>query len=159
MNFSPPGFSVHGILQAIILEWVAVSFSRGSSQPRDWSCTSIIVRWIYHWATSEAPYFVIRMNKILVSSSQIRYIYTAGLNYYPFDSLQLGRNMTQCQSYSQPYLRSDVWDLLLCRFPDSSSGNSESLDLRYKSSNFKFLQASTGKSAVCWVCLEKPWGV
>ena len=32
---SPPGSSVHGILQARILEWVAISFSRGSSQPRD----------------------------------------------------------------------------------------------------------------------------
>ena len=32
---SPPGSSVHGILQARILEWVASSFSRGSSQPRD----------------------------------------------------------------------------------------------------------------------------
>ena len=32
---SPPGFSVHGILQAQILEWVAVPSSRGSSQPRD----------------------------------------------------------------------------------------------------------------------------
>ena len=31
----PPGFSVHGILQARILEWVAIFFSRGSSQPRD----------------------------------------------------------------------------------------------------------------------------
>ena len=42
MNCSPPGSSVHGILQARILEWVAISFSRGSSQPRDWthvSCT------------------------------------------------------------------------------------------------------------------------
>ena len=35
MNCSPPGSSVHGILQARILEWVAISFSRGSSQPRD----------------------------------------------------------------------------------------------------------------------------
>jgi len=32
---SPPGCSVHGILQAKILEWVAIPFSRGSSQPRD----------------------------------------------------------------------------------------------------------------------------
>ena len=32
---SPPGFSVHGISQARILEWVSVSFSRGSFQPRD----------------------------------------------------------------------------------------------------------------------------
>ena len=35
MNCSLPGFSVHGILQAKILEWVAISFSRGSSQFRD----------------------------------------------------------------------------------------------------------------------------
>ena len=33
MGCSPPGSSVHGILQARILEWVAISFSRGSSQP------------------------------------------------------------------------------------------------------------------------------
>ena len=35
MDYSPPGSSVHGILQARILEWVPISFSRGSSQPRD----------------------------------------------------------------------------------------------------------------------------
>ena len=35
MDYSPPGFSVHGILQARILKWVAISFSRGSSQPRN----------------------------------------------------------------------------------------------------------------------------
>ena len=35
MDCSPPGSSVHGILQTRILEWVAVSFSRGSSQHRD----------------------------------------------------------------------------------------------------------------------------
>ena len=35
LDCSPPGSSVHGILQARILEWVAISFSRGSSQPRD----------------------------------------------------------------------------------------------------------------------------
>ena len=35
VDCSPPGSSVHRILQARILEWVAISFSRGSSQPRD----------------------------------------------------------------------------------------------------------------------------
>ena len=35
MDCSPPGSSVHGISQARILKWVAISFSRGSSQPRD----------------------------------------------------------------------------------------------------------------------------
>ena len=35
MDGSPPSSSVHGISQATILEWVAISFSRGSSRPRD----------------------------------------------------------------------------------------------------------------------------
>ena len=35
MDYSQTGSSVHGILQARILEWVAIPFSRGSSQPRD----------------------------------------------------------------------------------------------------------------------------
>ena len=35
MDYSPPGSSAHGILQARILEWIAIPFSRGSSQPRD----------------------------------------------------------------------------------------------------------------------------
>ena len=43
MDYSPPDFFVHGILQARIWKWVAILFSRGSSQPRDqtWvSCTA-----------------------------------------------------------------------------------------------------------------------
>ena len=41
MNCSPTDFSVHGISQARILEWVAISFSRESSQSRDWDWTRI----------------------------------------------------------------------------------------------------------------------
>ena len=51
MDCSPPGFSVHGILQARVLEWVATSFSRGSSWPRDRIhvfCISCIGRRILH---------------------------------------------------------------------------------------------------------------
>ena len=56
MDCSPPGSSVHGILQKRILEWVAVSFSRRSSWLRDQTCISWISRWVlYHWATREAP--------------------------------------------------------------------------------------------------------
>ena len=39
---SPPGSSVHGILQARILKWVAISYSRGSSQPRGQICISYV---------------------------------------------------------------------------------------------------------------------
>ena len=49
MDCSPPGFSVHGISQARILEWVAISFSRGPSPPRDGTFVSCIGRQIlYH---------------------------------------------------------------------------------------------------------------
>ena len=53
---SPDSFSVHGIFQAKVLEWVAISFSRGSSQPRDRTRVSCIGRWIlYHYTIWEAP--------------------------------------------------------------------------------------------------------
>ena len=52
MNCSLPGSSVHGIFQARILEWVAISFSRGSSQPRDRTLVFHIVgRCFIIWAT------------------------------------------------------------------------------------------------------------
>ena len=55
MDCSPPGSSVHGILQARILEWVAMPFSKGSSWFRDRTHVSCISRWIlYHRATWEA---------------------------------------------------------------------------------------------------------
>ena len=51
MDCNPPGSSVHGILQARILEWVAIPFSRGSSQPRDWTQVSCIAgRFFTVWA-------------------------------------------------------------------------------------------------------------
>ena len=54
LDCSLPGPSVHGILQARILEWVAIVFSRGSSQPRDGTRISYIGRWMLcHWATRE----------------------------------------------------------------------------------------------------------
>ena len=61
MNFSPPGTSVPGIFQASILEWVAISSSRGSSWPRDGTWISrdqtwiscIAGRYFTNWATGE----------------------------------------------------------------------------------------------------------
>ena len=52
MDSSPPGSSVHGILQARILECVAMPFSRGSSQPRDWTCVSCLAGEFF---TTEPP--------------------------------------------------------------------------------------------------------
>ena len=51
----PVDYTVHGNLQPRILEWVAVSFSRGSSQPRDWTQVSCIAGGFFtSWATREA---------------------------------------------------------------------------------------------------------
>ena len=52
MNCSPPGSSVHEILQARILEWVTMLSSRGSSRPRDRTCVSYIScigRWVLYY--------------------------------------------------------------------------------------------------------------
>ena len=58
---SPPGSSVHVISQARTLEWVTISFFRGSAQPRDRTginpCDSCIFKWIlYCWATWEVHF-------------------------------------------------------------------------------------------------------
>ena len=52
MDCSPQGFSVHGISQAGILEWVAISSFRGSYQPRDQTCVSHTVG---GFSTTEPP--------------------------------------------------------------------------------------------------------
>ena len=55
MDYSLPGFSVHEILQARILEWVVMLSSRGSSRPRDWTQAFCITGGFFTiWATREA---------------------------------------------------------------------------------------------------------
>ena len=69
MDCSILGSSVHGILHTRILEWIVIPFSRGSSQPRDWTwgllhCKPIL----YHWVTREARnivYIIFKSLKIL----------------------------------------------------------------------------------------------
>ena len=70
---SLPGSSVHGILQARILEWVAISFSRGSPQPRDRTLVSCTDRQIlYRWATREALCFLLFMHKMCQGLSRTK---------------------------------------------------------------------------------------
>ena len=71
LDSSLPGSSVLGISQVRILEWVAISFSRESSRPRDQTCVSYISRWIlYHWATKEAQSYCYNMLKIIPQKNQ-----------------------------------------------------------------------------------------
>ena len=82
MDCSPPVSSVHGISQARILKWVAISYSKGSSRPRDRTFISCIGRWVlYHlsdqylqlfkciglqvspvWVNVSTPYYACRLN-------------------------------------------------------------------------------------------------
>ena len=58
MDWSLPGSSVHRILQARILEWIDIPFSRGSPRPKDWTWVSYIAgRFFTVWATREAQIF------------------------------------------------------------------------------------------------------
>ena len=68
-NCSPPGSSIHGILQVGILEWVDISFSRRSSRPRDWTQVSCIVgRCFTIWATREVLSFLFSVTDITTLS-------------------------------------------------------------------------------------------
>ena len=55
MDYSPPGSYVHQILQARILDWVAMSSSRGSSRPRDWTVSSVTLALQADFFTAETP--------------------------------------------------------------------------------------------------------
>ena len=68
MDCCPPGSSVHGIFQAIVLEWIVISFSSGSSQPKDWTQVSgIVYRRFTIWATREVLW---RRNQKLYSQAK-----------------------------------------------------------------------------------------
>ena len=72
----PMEYTVHGILQARILEWVAFPFSRGSSQPRDRTQVSCIVgEFFTSWATREASYILLLL-LLLSRFSRIRFCAT-----------------------------------------------------------------------------------
>ena len=67
LDYSQIGSSVHGVLQARMLEWVAISFSKGSSQPRNWmhvSCVSFIAGGFFtQWTSREEPVAVLSAPK------------------------------------------------------------------------------------------------
>ena len=71
VDYSPPGSSVHGVLQVRTLMCVAISSSWGSSQPRDQTHISCISRWnFYQWATWEMQYFDNNIFKALRSPGE-----------------------------------------------------------------------------------------
>ena len=87
---SPPGFSVHGIFQARILEWVAISFSRGPFQPRDGtrvSCIFCIGRQIlYYFAIREARCYNYSYVKVNILEGSMELSGVCGEGFPPFSN-------------------------------------------------------------------------
>ena len=83
MDCSPLGSSVHGILQARILEWVAISFYRGSSWPRDWTWVLCIASgFLTIWATVEASIpLSLALNSITSMETVLISLYDRGKVY------------------------------------------------------------------------------
>ena len=102
MDYSLPGFSVHGIFQARVLEWVAISFSRGSAWPRDWTLVSRIVDRCFYCLSHQGRYIYIY---IYVEREQVE-------NNWEYRELVKESEVTQ----SCPTL----CDHMDCNFPGSS---------------------------------------
>ena len=79
MDYNPPGSSVHRILQVRILEWVAISICKGSSQPRDQTRVSCLTGVFFNiWATRETmdcsiPGFSVR-HSLRVCSEYVHWV-------------------------------------------------------------------------------------
>ena len=88
---SPTSSSVHGILQARILEWVGISFSRWSSQPRDWTQVSCTVgRCFTVWATREQNERPITVQEVWNCRAN------RAANIFPPKISSLGSHIGQC---------------------------------------------------------------
>ena len=114
IDYSPPGSSVHGISKARILDWVAISFSKGFSQFRDQSSIpyiSCIGRWILNcWTIREAHYLLSRVLPISRAQSCLTLCYPMdcslpGSSFCPWDSP--GKNTgVGCHSFPDPGVES-----------------------------------------------------
>ena len=102
---SPPGSSVYGIFHARILEWVAVSFSRGSSQPRDRTQVSCITGRCFNlWATREALGHMVVLFLVFKESSILFSIVTVSICSY---------HISHGKAHFSP---STLWELLWLLF-------------------------------------------
>ena len=117
MDWSLPGSSVHGSSQGSLLEWIAISFYRDSSQLRDWTCVSCIGRWVlYHWAPREVLCYLLLYSlqwklpkgKDLGSFFNI-YYFLIYFIYLAAPGLSCGLRIFNC---GMPALSFGMWDLV-----------------------------------------------
>ena len=83
MNCSPPGFSVHGVPQTRMLEWIAILF-RGSSQPREWTHVSHTAdKFFTVWVTREACYYRVLVSVFYHLRWNLKTFFPFRLIYFP----------------------------------------------------------------------------
>ena len=148
MDCSSPGSPVPGILQARILEWVAMPSSRRSSQPRDRTCVSCIGRRVlYRWATREAPTCIILAQLLCKLGINISILY---MRKCLKESMQLSQSYERCRlKHLDPCLSS-----LLFHNPvgfSSSQGSCGSIGR-----HFSLSQTGGGGETSCDVCDSPP---
>ena len=108
LAYSPPGSSVHGILQARIQAWVAIPFSRGSSQLRNQTWVSCIAgRFFTIWTTREAVCLV--LSKAIPSESflQMWWHFTPRESVYNYTTV-ISLGILDIKPVSRPYLNFTV---------------------------------------------------
>ena len=95
MDYRLPGSSVHGVLQARILEWVATPFSRGSSWLRDGTCIScascIAGRFFTHWGIWEALGMAQGRIKLIIQAELRQFVLMETILDQPTESRSLGK--------------------------------------------------------------------
>ena len=108
MDCSPPGSSVHDILQSRILEWVTIPVSRRSSQPRDRTWVSCIAgRFFTTWATREAPQLGCRECKYSTLQDNTKLLFRVTLLVHTSTSnedSQIWRNFHNCKCQRQIWI-------------------------------------------------------
>ena len=137
MDCSLPGFSVHGILQARILGWVAISFSRGSSWPRDWTLVSCIAgRFFTNWTTWEAP----RILEWAVISFSNSSSWPSDKTYVSY----IGRKILYCWTTGKLYILITMSLICMCitqEIPNIIKFNNKENNM---------------KTRGCYICIKKP---
>ena len=128
MDCRPPGSSVHEILQARILGWVAVPFSRGSSQPRDWTQVSCIAgRFFIVWATR---WMLVDASRSYLPSIPVLRLPLPG-RFYPSSAFFEG---TQSYLFLCPWLKPASLKFLLsmwAKLPGSLRGSGSNMGLAF----------------------------
>ena len=139
MDYSPPGSSVHGILQARILEWVAIPFSRKYFQPRDqikvsWTAGRLFTDWVIREASREVTNTTLLLSPWLWTHLMVVIVMTFGKLCWLFihtilcHSFLERRTILDEESYRSFAPEREAWELPL------SSG---SLDVEHTFSYFR----------------------